>query len=181
MRVGDYRLVYVINDEQPFVLVIRVGHRKDVYRRRRWVSPGARAALLLSEQPGRFLSTVQIGITLVVGEFAPKQGAESGQEAFSVCETKIDYVRGVVHLSELTPESANAADLLDRVTETGLTFLVVVGGPRDTELVRWKDAGCPALLHGRYRRRSPATRRTETQCINFYRPDCGFRANTCVQ
>ena len=73
---------------------------------------------------------------------------KSGHGAFPVCETTIDNVRGVVHLSELTralleyeeldlgrlasppeviPESANAADLIDRVAETGSTFLVIVG------------------------------------------------------
>ena len=41
--------------------------------------PGARAALVLAEEPGRFLSTVQIGITLVgilAGAFS---GAALGQ------------------------------------------------------------------------------------------------------
>jgi mRNA interferase RelE/StbE len=31
-RVGDYRLVCDIQDEKITVLVLRVGHRKDVYR-----------------------------------------------------------------------------------------------------------------------------------------------------
>ena len=31
-RVGDYRLICEIQDERITVLVIRVGHRKDVYR-----------------------------------------------------------------------------------------------------------------------------------------------------
>jgi mRNA interferase RelE/StbE len=31
-RVGDYRLICDIQDEQVVVLVLRVGHRKDVYR-----------------------------------------------------------------------------------------------------------------------------------------------------
>ena len=31
-RVGDYRLICDIQDERITVLVIRVGHRKDVYR-----------------------------------------------------------------------------------------------------------------------------------------------------
>jgi mRNA interferase RelE/StbE len=31
-RVGDYRLVCDIQDERITVLVVRVGHRKDVYR-----------------------------------------------------------------------------------------------------------------------------------------------------
>ena len=32
-RVGDYRLICDIQDEKITVLVLRVGHRKDVYRR----------------------------------------------------------------------------------------------------------------------------------------------------
>ncbi len=32
IRVGDYRVVYEVEDEVLLVLVIRVGHRKDVYR-----------------------------------------------------------------------------------------------------------------------------------------------------
>ncbi len=31
-RVGDYRLICDIQDERVTVLVVRVGHRKDVYR-----------------------------------------------------------------------------------------------------------------------------------------------------
>ena len=34
LRVGDYRIVYVIADKVLTVLVVRVGHRRDVYRRR---------------------------------------------------------------------------------------------------------------------------------------------------
>ena len=32
VRVGDYRIIYEINDEQLILLVIRVRHRKEVYR-----------------------------------------------------------------------------------------------------------------------------------------------------
>ncbi len=32
IRVGDYRIVYRINDDTLSVLVISVGHRRDVYR-----------------------------------------------------------------------------------------------------------------------------------------------------
>ena len=32
LRVGDYRVVYVIEDEQIRVLVVRVAHRREVYR-----------------------------------------------------------------------------------------------------------------------------------------------------
>ena len=34
IRVGDYRIIYTIEDQQLLVLVIDVGHRRDVYRRR---------------------------------------------------------------------------------------------------------------------------------------------------
>jgi mRNA interferase RelE/StbE len=32
IRVGDYRMVYEIHDNRLIVLVLRVAHRKDVYR-----------------------------------------------------------------------------------------------------------------------------------------------------
>ncbi len=32
VRVGDYRIVYEIDDQQAVVTVLRVAHRKDVYR-----------------------------------------------------------------------------------------------------------------------------------------------------
>ena len=32
IRVGQYRMVYTIQDEELIVLVVRVAHRKDVYR-----------------------------------------------------------------------------------------------------------------------------------------------------
>ncbi len=31
-RVGDYRLICKIEDERLFVLVLRIGHRKEIYR-----------------------------------------------------------------------------------------------------------------------------------------------------
>jgi len=34
IRVGVYRVVYVIEDDKLVVLVVRVGHRKEVYRRK---------------------------------------------------------------------------------------------------------------------------------------------------
>jgi mRNA interferase RelE/StbE len=34
IRVGDYRILYTIEDKALLVLVIRVRHRRDVYRRR---------------------------------------------------------------------------------------------------------------------------------------------------
>jgi mRNA interferase RelE/StbE len=33
IRIGDYRAVYEIHDDRLIVLVFRVAHRKDVYRR----------------------------------------------------------------------------------------------------------------------------------------------------
>jgi mRNA interferase RelE/StbE len=32
IRVGDYRVIYAIQDDELIVLVLRVGHRRDVYR-----------------------------------------------------------------------------------------------------------------------------------------------------
>jgi len=32
IRVGNYRIVYQIREKELLVLVIKVGHRKDVYR-----------------------------------------------------------------------------------------------------------------------------------------------------
>jgi mRNA interferase RelE/StbE len=33
IRVGDYRIVYAVNDQERLVLVARVAHRRDAYRR----------------------------------------------------------------------------------------------------------------------------------------------------
>jgi mRNA interferase RelE/StbE len=33
IRAGDYRVIYQIRDRELLVLVVRVGHRRDVYRR----------------------------------------------------------------------------------------------------------------------------------------------------
>ena len=33
MRVGQYRILYEIHDDRLLVLVVRVGHRKDIYRK----------------------------------------------------------------------------------------------------------------------------------------------------
>ncbi len=33
IRVGDYRVLYTVDDEARQVIVLRVGHRRDVYRR----------------------------------------------------------------------------------------------------------------------------------------------------
>lgn len=32
IRVGDYRVVYTIEDDELIILVVRVAHRKDVYQ-----------------------------------------------------------------------------------------------------------------------------------------------------
>jgi mRNA interferase RelE/StbE len=32
MRVGDYRMIYEIDDSQQVVTVLHVGHRRDIYR-----------------------------------------------------------------------------------------------------------------------------------------------------
>ena len=32
IRAGDYRIVYRIQDDELIVLIIRIGHRRDVYR-----------------------------------------------------------------------------------------------------------------------------------------------------
>jgi mRNA interferase RelE/StbE len=33
VRTGDYRIVYEINDDQLIVLILRMGHRREVYNR----------------------------------------------------------------------------------------------------------------------------------------------------
>ena len=32
VRVGDYRIVYAIEDDRLVVLVVKVGHRRDIYK-----------------------------------------------------------------------------------------------------------------------------------------------------
>jgi mRNA interferase RelE/StbE len=32
LRIGDYRVVYAIEDDVLLVLVVRIGHRREVYR-----------------------------------------------------------------------------------------------------------------------------------------------------
>jgi mRNA interferase RelE/StbE len=34
VRTGDFRIIYEIQDQQLLVLVVKVGHRRDVYERR---------------------------------------------------------------------------------------------------------------------------------------------------
>ncbi len=34
LRVGRHRVIYEVSEEQLTVLVVRVGHRRDIYRRR---------------------------------------------------------------------------------------------------------------------------------------------------
>jgi mRNA interferase RelE/StbE len=33
IRIGDYRIIYEINDDRLLVLIITIGHPKEVYRR----------------------------------------------------------------------------------------------------------------------------------------------------
>ena len=32
IRVGDYRIIYTVRDDELLILVIRVGHRREIYR-----------------------------------------------------------------------------------------------------------------------------------------------------
>jgi mRNA interferase RelE/StbE len=32
IRVGDWRVIYVVHDDELLVLVIKIGHRGDIYR-----------------------------------------------------------------------------------------------------------------------------------------------------
>jgi mRNA interferase RelE/StbE len=34
VRTGDFRIIYEIQDQQLLVLVVKIGHRRDVYERR---------------------------------------------------------------------------------------------------------------------------------------------------
>ncbi|MGP0066237.1 MAG: type II toxin-antitoxin system RelE family toxin [Isosphaeraceae bacterium] len=34
IRVGDYRVIYAVRDDELIVLVVRIGHRRNVYRDR---------------------------------------------------------------------------------------------------------------------------------------------------
>lgn len=33
LRIGDYRVLYEIHDDQVLVLVLRIGHRREIYRK----------------------------------------------------------------------------------------------------------------------------------------------------
>lgn len=33
IRVGDYRIVYAVDDDEHLVIVARIAHRREVYRR----------------------------------------------------------------------------------------------------------------------------------------------------
>jgi len=32
VRTGDYRIIYEIHDDQVVILIVKIGHRKDVYK-----------------------------------------------------------------------------------------------------------------------------------------------------
>lgn len=32
IRVGDYRVIYEINDDEQTILIVHIGHRRDIYR-----------------------------------------------------------------------------------------------------------------------------------------------------
>ena len=32
LRQGDYRILYAVDDDKPSVVVVKIGHRRDVYR-----------------------------------------------------------------------------------------------------------------------------------------------------
>ena len=34
LRVGDYRVLYMVHDDQVVVVIVAVGHRRQIYRRR---------------------------------------------------------------------------------------------------------------------------------------------------
>ena len=34
IRIGDWRIIYIVRDAELLVLVIKIGHRRDVYRAR---------------------------------------------------------------------------------------------------------------------------------------------------
>ena len=33
LRIGDYRVIYAIDDEEMLITVVRIGHRREIYRR----------------------------------------------------------------------------------------------------------------------------------------------------
>ena len=33
LRVGDFRVIYTVRDQELVILVVSIGHRKDVYRK----------------------------------------------------------------------------------------------------------------------------------------------------
>ena len=39
VRVGDYRILYTVHDEVLLIVIVTVGHRRDVYRRSAAVAP----------------------------------------------------------------------------------------------------------------------------------------------
>ncbi len=49
-RVGDYRLICKIEDDRPLILVLRVGHRREIYRRLSTLTPPPRLRPFPSHQ-----------------------------------------------------------------------------------------------------------------------------------
>ncbi|MGO4590707.1 type II toxin-antitoxin system RelE family toxin [Paenarthrobacter sp. 2TAF44] len=43
IRVGDYRIVYEIHDHELLILVVKVGHRKEIYRHQKALRKSAPA------------------------------------------------------------------------------------------------------------------------------------------
>ena len=33
IRSGDYRVIYTVLDDRPIVLIVKIGHRREIYRR----------------------------------------------------------------------------------------------------------------------------------------------------
>lgn len=89
--------------------------------------PGAKAALALAEEPGRFLSTVQIGITLVGVLSGAFSGAALGESLSEILESQ-----------GMAKGTANAVGL--GVVITVITYLSVIIGELVPKHLALKDA-----------------------------------------
>jgi mRNA interferase RelE/StbE len=78
VRTGDYRIIYEIHDDVLLVLVIAVGHRRDIYQRHR---PTDLAGLITARRlktPGRRTSSPdERGAALPAGAPAPTDQAST--------------------------------------------------------------------------------------------------------